>query len=29
MSRWQDFLHERAEHKEVKKILTEEDRYLF
>lgn len=29
MSRWQDFLHERAEHKQLKKLLEEDDRYLF
>lgn len=29
MSRWQEFLHERSEHKQLKKLLEEDDRYLF
>lgn len=29
MSRWQNFLEERREHRELKKTLQEDDRYLF
>lgn len=29
MSRWQDFLHDRSEHKQLKKLLEEDDRYIF
>lgn len=29
MSKWQVFLHDRAEHKELKKLLKEDDRYMF
>ena len=29
MSKWQEFLQERAEHKQLKKELEKDDRYLF
>ena len=29
MSKWQDFLHDRAEHKKLKELLAADDRYLF
>jgi len=29
MTKWQSFLEERREHRELKRLLQEDDRYLF